>query len=114
MTGKLVYSTRTGDTRKQPGPRPRKKRSLPPDQQTIRLMRDRKGRNGKVVTMATGFVLSDDSLNALAKELKTFCGAGGTTKNEDGTQIIEVQGDHRDKIAEKLQAMGYKVKLAGG
>ena len=72
-------------------------------------MRDRKGRKGKVVTVASGFVLTD-----LARTLKTMCGAGGTTKTEDDTQVIEVQGDHRDRIAEKLKSLGYQVKIAGG
>jgi translation initiation factor 1 len=50
----------------------------------------------------------------LAKTFKTLCGAGGTTKIDGDNQTIEIQGDHRDKIAEKLQALGYKVKFAGG
>ncbi len=110
----VVYSTRTGDERKKPVNRPGPARSLPPAQQTIKIMRDRKGRKGKVVTVASGFVLTEPALKALAKTLKTLCGSGGTTKNEENKQIIEVQGDHRDKVAEKLKALGYKVKLAGG
>ena len=108
---KLVYSTRTGDQRKKPaGPR----RSTPPAQQDIRVMRDRKGRKGKVVTVATGFSLTDSDLKELAKRLKNLCGAGGTTKTEGESQVIEVQGDHREKVAEALKSLGYKVKLAGG
>jgi translation initiation factor 1 len=112
---KLVYSTRTGDQRKKPaagrsGPR----RSAPPAQQDIRVRRDRKGRKGKVVTVATGFSLTDADLKELAKELKNLCGAGGTTKTDGDSQVIEVQGDQRDKVAEKLKLLGYKVKLAGG
>jgi translation initiation factor 1 len=111
---KIVFSTASGDQRKQAvtsiGPRS----SLPPAQQTIKLMRDKKGRKGKVVTVASGFVLTMPDLEALAKTLKTLCGAGGTAKNEVEGQVIEVQGDHRERIAEKLQSLGYKVKLAGG
>jgi translation initiation factor 1 len=111
---KIVFSTATGDQRKQTvtpiGPRS----SLPPAQQTIKLMRDKKGRKGKVVTVASGFTLTAPDLEALAKILKTMCGAGGTAKNEAEGQVIEVQGDHRERIAEKLQSLGYKVKLAGG
>ena len=109
--GKVVFSTKTGDMRPQTGRSPGLRTSLPPNQQNLKVMRDRKGRKGKVVTVVSGFVLTETALKALAKELKTFCGSGGTVK-EGG--IIEVQGDHRDKVAEKLRALDYKVKLAGG
>ncbi len=111
---RVVYSTHSGALRKkgqgQSGPRS----SLPPAQQNIKIMRDRKGRKGKVVTVASGFVLTPADLKALAKSLKNLCGAGGTSKQEKGTQVIEVQGDHREKVAAKLKELGYKAKLAGG
>jgi len=110
---KMVFSTRTGDLRKQErasGPR----RSLPPAQQNLKIMRDSKGRKGKTVTVVSGFVLTENDLNDLAKTLKTLCGAGGTVKREADSQVIEIQGDHRDKVADKLKGLGYKVKLAGG
>ena len=44
------------------------------------------------------------------KALKRHCGSGGTAKN--GT--IEIQGDHREKIASWFAAAGKKAKLAGG
>ncbi len=111
---KIVYSTRTGDQRKQAGSPSGPGRSLPPAQQNLKIMRDRKGRGGKTVTVISGFSLTETDLKALAKSLKSLCGAGGTTKNEEGTQVIEIQGDHRDAIAKKLQSLGYKAKLAGG
>ena len=111
--GKLVYSTRTGDMRRQP-PQSRRPKVLPANQQTIKVMRDRKGRGGKVVTVASGFFVEPAALDELAKNLKTLCGAGGTTKEGDDGQIIEIQGDHREKVAAALTALGYKVKMAGG
>ena len=44
------------------------------------------------------------------KQLKTACGSGGTAK--DG--VIEVQGDHGDRVVQLLKAQGYTVKRAGG
>lgn len=111
---RTVYSTRTGDQRKRASGPAGLRRSLPPAQQNIKLMRDRKGRKGKVVTVAVGFSLTDSDLKELAKTLKNLCGAGGTTKTDGGSQVIEVQGDHRDKVAEKLKSLGFKVKFAGG
>ncbi len=112
--GKTVYSTRSGDQRKQntrpAGPRT----SLPPQQHNLKLMRDKKGRKGKVVTVISGFSLTETDLKVLAKSLKNFCGSGGTAKNEASGQTIELQGDHREKVAEKLKSLGYKAKLAGG
>ena len=83
---------------------------MPPQQQTLYLHRESKGRGGKTVTLVKGLVLSDDDLKSLAKQLKQVCGTGGTFK--DG--VIEIQGEHREKIAEVLKQMGYKVKIAGG
>ena len=103
---RTVYSTKTGDRRKQGalpvGPRT----SLPPAQQDVRVLRDKKGRKGKVVTVITGFTLIETDLKALAKTLKNLCGAGGTAKNQTSGQCIEVQGDHREQVAEKRKASG--------
>lgn len=74
----------------------------------VRLFRDRSGRNGKVVTVIRGLPAKD--LDNRATGLKRLCGAGGAVK--DGA--LEIQGDHRERIAEKLRALGYTVKLAGG
>ncbi len=112
--GKLVYSTKTGDRRKQPARPAGPRSSLPPPQQNLKVMRDKKGRRGKIVTVVAGFVLTEADLKALAKELKNFCGAGGTAKNEASGQVIEIQGDHREKVADKLKTLGYKVKFSGG
>jgi translation initiation factor 1 len=112
--GKVVYSTKSGDLRKRTDSATGPRISLPPQQQTLKIMRDKKGRKGKVVTVVSGFVLTEPDLKALAKTLKNLCGAGGTAKNEAAGQLIEVQGDHRRKLADKLSAEGYKIKLAGG
>lgn len=76
----------------------------------VRVMRDRKHRGGKTVTVIDGVMGSEAELSALAQQLKKLCGSGGTVK--DGN--IEIQGDHCDKVIAKLTALGYKVKRAGG
>lgn len=76
----------------------------------VRVMRDRKGRGGKTVTVIDGVVGSEADLTALAQQLKKLCGSGGTVK--DGN--IEIQGDHCEKVMARLTEMGYRVKRAGG
>jgi translation initiation factor 1 len=77
---------------------------------TVRVSRETAGRGGKAVTLVRGVLLAPDELAALGKRLKAACGSGGTVK--DG--VIEVQGEHRDRIVELLQAEGHRVKRAGG
>lgn len=76
----------------------------------VRISRQTKGRKGKGVSCVSGIPLPPDKLEALAKQLKQRCGAGGTVK--DG--VIEIQGDHREALALELGKLGYTVKLAGG
>jgi translation initiation factor 1 len=76
----------------------------------VRVMRDRKGRGGKTVTVITGIPANRDAIATLAQQLKKLCGTGGTVKED----TIEIQGDHCDKVQAKLMEMGYKVKRAGG
>jgi len=84
--------------------------SIPPNQQVIYLHRESKGRGGKTVSLVKNLTLSEKDIKALAKKLKRTCGSGGTIKNG----VVEIQGEHRQKIAEKLQKLGFKVKLSGG
>ena len=80
--------------------------TLPPAQQKLIVGIDRKQRAGKQVTLISGFVGSDDDLQALAKMLKTKCGVGGSAK--EGNIII--QGDFRERVIDLLNAAGYKAK----
>ena len=76
----------------------------------VRVGRETKGRKGKGVTVITGVPLAGPELADLAKHLKNRCGAGGTVK--DG--VIEIQGDHRDRLVAELQSRGWTVKRSGG
>jgi translation initiation factor 1 len=113
--GGIVYSTEFGRTcpacgRPVAGCACRRAGPSPKNDGIVRVGRVTKGCKGKGLTVITGIPLDDDSLAALAKQLKQKCGAGGTIK--DGG--IEIQGDHRDMLEEELKARGYKVKRAGG
>lgn len=81
-------------------------RDLAPDKQTIRVEIDRKRRKGKTVTVASGFQLTKASLDGIAKQLKSRCAAGG----KQGSDEIEIQGDHLDAVSAALTTLGYKVR----
>jgi translation initiation factor 1 len=101
----LVYTTDP-----QPTPEPAPAPAYPAArQQTARIARDKKGRGGKTVTVISGLRHDPATLETLLRKLKQQCGAGGTLKAGD----IEIQGDHRERVAAALVAMGYKVKHVG-
>lgn len=76
----------------------------------VRVSRETKGRGGKAVTLVKGLGLPADALTALGKQLKAACGSGGTVKEG----VIEIQGDHIEKVMAALKAQGHTVKRAGG
>ena len=76
----------------------------------VRVSRQSKGRKGKGVTLVTGVPLQGAELSAFAAELRKRCATGGALK--DG--VIEIQGDHRDRLIELIEQRGWPVKRAGG
>ena len=114
-TGGLVYSTEGGrmcPTCRQPlsactcaqaGAAPR-------GDGRVRVSRETQGRGGKAVTLVRGLPLDAAALAALGKRLRTACGAGGTVK--DG--VLEVQGDHVERVLAWLQQDGFAAKRTGG
>ena len=113
--GGLVYSTDAG--RMCPACRQpvaqctcQQNKPLPTGDGIVRVSRETKGRGGKAVTLVKGVLADEAALTQLGKQLKTACGSGGTVK--DG--VIEVQGDHVDRVIAALQKLGHKVKRAGG
>ena len=106
---RTVWSSEEGDLRKREQTVSHA-RSLPPQQQTAYLHRESGGRGGKVVSVVKNLILTEEDMKVLAKRLKQECGTGGTVK--DG--VIEIQGEHRQRMAEVLQKLGYKTKIAGG
>jgi len=114
-TGGLVYSTDSG--RMCPDCRHpmaqcacRQLRPVVAGDGVVRVSREKKGRGGKTVTVLRGVALEPAALIALARRLKTDCGSGGTVA--DG--VIEIQGDHVERVMQGLTAQGFTVKRVGG
>lgn len=78
-------------------------KTLPKNQQKLRLNMERAGRGGKTVTLVKGFIGSEEDINFLCKSLKQKCGVGRSVK--DGEIII--QGDHRQRLIDILKKEGY-------
>ncbi|MFA5632250.1 MAG: stress response translation initiation inhibitor YciH [Porticoccaceae bacterium] len=102
---RLVYSTETGRVKENPDKKP-----PPKGDGIVRIRRETSGRKGKGVTTISGVELDDKALAVLAKELKQQCGTGGSVKDA----VIEIQGDHREKLRQLLEQRGFTVKFAGG
>lgn len=115
LTGGLVYSTEHGKmcpTCRHPLAECicRRNAAPPPSDGIVRVSRETKGRKGKGVTLVKGLALEETALAQLGKALKTLCGSGGTVK--DG--IIEIQGDHCERVIDYLKKHNWVVKRAGG
>lgn len=77
--------------------------TIPPAQQKLRIRLETKHRAGKAVTLITGFIGTEADLETLGKQLKNYCGTGGSAKDAE----IIVQGDQRLKILPWLIKNGY-------
>ena len=111
--GGLVYSTDAG--RMCPACRQPasacicKLQAVPKGDGVVRVSHETKGRGGKAVTLVRGLALDAVALAALGKQLRSACGSGGTVK--DG--VIEVQGDHCERVVELLKQQGMNVRRVG-
>ncbi len=81
-----------------------------PTAHTLKIRLEKNGRGGKTVTVMFELPVNEAYFKDLEKKLKALCGTGGSYKNN----MIEIQGDHREKIKAFLEKLGFKVKLAGG
>jgi len=123
MSSRLVYSTETGricrkcgkavancTCKKEKSAATKNFQSGFPDDGTVRIRREVKGRKGKTATVIIGLPLDDKDMRQFAKNMKQKCGSGGSVK--DGAIII--QGDHRKTLLDEIKKKGYKAKIAGG
>lgn len=76
----------------------------------VRVGREVAGRAGKGVSVISGLPLAAADLEALASRLKRLCGAGGAVREG----VIEIQGEHRDRLVAELCRLGYDAKRSGG
>jgi translation initiation factor 1 len=109
-SSRVVWSSSDGDLRKAPNSSKARARATAAAGGRVKVRRETSGRRGKAVTTVASVPLDDDGLRELAGRLKKRCGVGGSVK--DG--VIELQGDHRDTVAEVLRGERYDVELAGG
>lgn len=88
-------------------PRPNNRKSTHDGKgKTVRIFLDTKGRKGKSVTIVGGLQHNPATMEEIERILKRYCGAGGTIKEGN----IEIQGDQRVRVAEKMKEMNYVVK----
>ena len=76
----------------------------------VRVSRETKNRKGKGVTLIKGLAMDASTLKLMSKKLKAMCGSGGTVKED----VIEIQGDHIERILDYLKKQGVRAKRAGG
>ena len=107
---RLVYSSDGGRVPENRARTRPQARAVAPNDGVVRLFREKGGRGGKTVTVIRGLPERGADLDARMVEFKRLCGAGGTLRDN----AIEIQGNHREKLADRLRTLGYRVKLAGG
>ena len=76
------------------------------EQQNITIAVDKR-RYGKMMTIVDGLNPHDLDLDSLISNLKSICACGGTIK--EGR--IELQGDHRSKVKEALEKLGFIIEV---
>src|SRR5205814_10042029 len=81
-----------------------------PQPARVRVGREVAGRGGKGVSVISGLPLDEAQLDELATRLKKMCGAGGGVREG----VIEIQGEHRDRLVAELCRLGYQARRSGG
>lgn len=71
---------------------------------------EKSGRRGKTVTVIDKLPIAEPFLKELTSELKKLCGSGGTFRADGAAGIVEIQGDHRERIRAILEQRGIRTK----
>ena len=79
----------------------------PSMQPRVDISMEKKGRGGKIATLISGWIVSDEKLQEIASALKKSLAAGGSARGGD----ILIQGDRRRDVERKLKEMGYKCRV---
>ena len=110
MNDRPVVWSSDGAPREKPDVPPPKSPLKTPPTGPARVRLERQGRGGKVVSVVDNLTGHPARIEEIAKALKSKCGAGGTVKG----RVVEIQGDHRDRIVDVLATLGIAAKRAGG
>ncbi|MCH5235895.1 MAG: translation initiation factor [Muribaculaceae bacterium] len=73
---------------------------------SLHVITDRKGRNGKIATIIEGFTIQKEEVEEIARKLKQNLGVGGSFRNNE----ILIQGDYKEKVKNLLTQFGFKIK----
>lgn len=106
----LLWSEDEGDLRKKNKGKKGKAVDIIPSEYILKIQLEKNKRGGKTVSVIIDLPYNPKYFQKLAKDLKKICGTGGSYKESS----IEIQGDHREKIREKLEELGFGTKLSGG
>jgi translation initiation factor 1 len=77
---------------------------------TAKIKVDSAGRKGKIVTVIDGLPKNKLFLEAMTKDLKSSCGAGGSFNMDGRDGVVEIQGDQRARIEAYLTKENIKFK----
>lgn len=106
----LLWSDDEGDLRKKSKSKDSKVVDINPSEHEFKIQLEKNKRGGKIVSVILDLPYNPKYFQKLAKDLKKKCGTGGVYKEN----TIEIQGDHREKIKQELERLGFKAKLSGG
>jgi translation initiation factor 1 len=105
LSSKLVFSTSSGDQRKNQASAGKQQNSGP-----LKMRLETNGRGGKAVTVLFNLPFTDDVAKEHMRSLQSQLGCGGSFKNS----TIEIRGDMREKIEKYFSALSIKIVRAGG